>query len=90
LYWSIAFTGEHLLRVFSCPGAVQRRSWRAFSRIRGRSGRRRRKLSDRQDHVDEIAALFDAMVPAAELGSPRQSIEFYRSSRELVLLQPVR
>jgi hypothetical protein len=50
----------------------------------------RRKLSDWQDHVDKIAAIFDAMVPAAELDSSRPSIEFYRSSRELVLLQPVR
>jgi hypothetical protein len=50
----------------------------------------RRKLLDWQDHVDEIAAIFDAMLPAAELDSTRPSVEFYRSSRELVLLQPVR
>jgi len=50
----------------------------------------RRKLLDWQDRVDEIAATFDAMVPAAELDSTRPSVEFYRNSRELILLQPVR
>ncbi len=50
----------------------------------------RRKLTDWQDHIEEIAVTFDAMVSEAELDPSRPSVEFYRSSRELVLLQPVR
>ena len=50
----------------------------------------RRKLTDWQEHIEEIATTFDAMVSEAELDPSRPSIEFYRSSRELVLLQPVR
>ena len=50
----------------------------------------RLRLLDWQDRVSEIAATFDEMVPESEVDSTRPSVEFYRSSRELVLLQPVK
>jgi hypothetical protein len=49
----------------------------------------RRKVTGWQDQVDRIGAIFDEMVPAAEVDGSRPSIEFYRGSRELVLLRPV-
>lgn len=47
-------------------------------------------LLDWQDRVGEIPATFDRMVPESELDPTRPSVEYYRSSREVVLLQPVK
>ena len=49
----------------------------------------RRTLLDWHDHVDDIARNFDEMAEASEHDASRPSIEFYRSARELILLQPV-
>lgn len=49
-----------------------------------------RTLLDWHDHLDEIASNFDEMAGTLGYDASRPSIEFYRSERELVLLQPVR
>jgi len=49
----------------------------------------RRRLLDWADHVDDIARNFAEMAGELEYDQSRPSIEFYRSARELVLLQPV-
>jgi len=50
----------------------------------------RRRMLDWSDHLDKIARTFDDMSGDSEHDSLRPSIEFYRSERELILLQPVR
>lgn len=50
----------------------------------------RRRLLDWRDHTDEIAANFEEMADDTESDPSRPSIEFYRSTTELILLRPVR
>ncbi len=49
----------------------------------------RRKLTDWQERLDEIPAAFEAMAALGDEDRSRPSIEFYRSSTELILLLPV-
>lgn len=49
----------------------------------------RRRLTAWRGHADEIERTFDEMAEDLEYDPTRPSIEFYRSERELDLLQPV-
>lgn len=49
----------------------------------------RRRLLDWRDQLESIAPNFEEMAGEREYDPSRPSIEFYRSARELVLLQPV-
>ena len=66
------------------PAVLGLETWR----IPGGSYERRRLL-DWSDHLDEIARAFGEMEGDLHYDPSRPSIEFYRSARELVLLQPV-
>jgi len=50
----------------------------------------KRKLTDWQDRLAEIGTTFIAMAREFDVDESRPSVEFYRSSRELVLLLPVK
>jgi hypothetical protein len=50
----------------------------------------RRKLTDWQDRIPEIGATFISMAREFDAEESRPSVEFYRSTRELVLFLPVR
>ena len=50
----------------------------------------RRRMVDWPNHLDEIERTLDEMAADSEHDTLRPSIEFYRSERELILLQPVR
>ena len=66
------------------PAALGLETWR----IPG--GRYERcRLLDWHDRVDDIKRTFDEMAADPAYDPSRPSIEFYRSERELVLLQPV-
>ncbi len=67
------------------PEALGLMTWR----IPG-GGFERRKLMDWQERIGEIGATFDAMIAESEFDPSRPSIEFYRSSREVLLLLPVK
>ena len=49
----------------------------------------KRKLTDWQSRLPEIAATFIAMAREFDADESRPSVEFYRSSHELVLFLPV-
>ena len=49
----------------------------------------KRKLKDWQSRLPEIGATFIAMAREFDADESRPSVEFYRSSRELVLFLPV-
>lgn len=67
------------------PDALGLHSWRIPGGLY-----ERRRLLDWSAHLDEIARTFDEMAGDSEHDAMRPSIEFYRSERELILLQPVR
>ena len=50
----------------------------------------RRKLLDWQDRTPEIGATFIAMAKEFDAEESRPSVEFYRSTRELILFLPVK
>jgi hypothetical protein len=49
----------------------------------------KRKLADWQSRLPDIGAMFIAMAREFDADESRPSVEFYRSSRELVLFLPV-
>jgi len=63
------------------PQALGLTTWRI-----GGGEYERTKLTDWQERIEEIGPTFDAMAAGCEPDYARPCIEFYRSSRELLLL----
>lgn len=87
-FYGTYLTGEYRACVAIAPGddaaALGLQTWR----IPGGDYEHRRLL-EWPDHVAEIPSTFAAMAAGSRHDASRPSIEYYRSAKEVVLLQPV-